>query len=120
MIDRSISDKLNEYVGKEISVKLKESSAYFHGADCVLDKIIDKYDTKNLFLSGVTDSKLFGILEGKVIELHFFDRREEDLAVEAKDLIKRYKCVENYIISIECDGGVIYKNKRNYETDEVD
>ena len=103
--------KLEDYIGKEVNVCVKESTAHFSGRNCDLDSTIEKYINLNLCLEKVTSETLEGELnDGKKKEIGFLRRNYHDTSSEAKDLIRRYKCVEEEIISVKYKDEVIYKH----------
>ncbi len=103
--------KLEDCLGKEVNVCVKKSTAYFSGRDCNLDNIVNKYDNFTLFLEGVSAEAISGkFTDGKKKDIPFLARNYQDTSSEAKDLIRRYKCVEEEIVSVKYKDEVIYKN----------
>ena len=106
-------EKLEDCVGKEVDICVKESTAYFSGRNCDLDCLTDQYSNLTLLLEEVSSEMLVGIPNGENSdrkELHFLKRTYGDLSIEAKDLIRRYKCVEQEIVSVKYKDEVIYKH----------
>ena len=103
-------EKLEDYIGKEVNVCVKESTAWFSGRNCDLDHIDNHHHNFNLKLEKVNSETLEGkLIDGKKKEIPFVKRHYQDLSSEARDLIRRYKCVEEEIVSVKYNDEVIYK-----------
>ncbi len=98
--------KLEDCLNKEITVYVKESTAYFSGNNCDLDHITEKYSNFLIKLKDINEESILG----EEIEVPFRKCTYKDTSVEARDLIKRYKCTQTEILNIKYNGEVIYKN----------
>jgi hypothetical protein len=103
--------KLEDCLGKEVHLCIKESTAYFSGRECNLDCVTDKYHNFSFKLEKITSEFLEGkLVDGKKKEIPFLKRSYHDTSSEAKDLIRRYNCVEQEIVSVKYNDEVVYKH----------